>query len=240
MKKNLEKLTSPPKQLKSIWKEKKSFPAKQEEQEEGKFAQSWLHSAGRGKGTAGNFAFLPICFAFTRRRRVHQGQGAHRSGNRPWILSWLRSQLHPIVAWTTSPLFSPADLAGDHQQSTSQTVVEEKNKSFYFGMSLQRSLTNQQTRGIAFSPLLISLLEGAQAWRVLTQLSLFNHSLLPPWASLVAPMVKNLPAIQETRVWSLGREDLLEKEMVIHSSILAWRIPWTAHGVTKSQTWLSD
>ena len=142
----------------------------------------------------------PICFAFTRRRRVHQGQGAHRSGNRPWILSWLRSQLHPIVAWTTSPLFSPADLAGDHQQSTSQTVVEEKNKSFYFGMSLQRSLTNQQTRGIAFSPLLISLLEGAQAWRVLTQLSLFNHSLLPPWASLVAPMVKNLPAIQETRV----------------------------------------
>ena len=59
---------------------------------------------------------------------------------------------------------------------------------------------NQQTRGIAFSPLLISLLEGAQAWRVLTQLSLLNHSLLPPWASPVAQMVKNLPAIQETRV----------------------------------------
>ena len=39
--------------------------------------------------------------------------------------------------------------------------------------------------------------------------------------------VKNLPAVQETRVPSLGWEDPLEKEMAIHSSILAWRIPWT-------------
>ena len=38
--------------------------------------------------------------------------------------------------------------------------------------------------------------------------------------------VKNLPAMQETRVWSLGWEDPLEKEMVTHSSILGWRIPW--------------
>ena len=40
-------------------------------------------------------------------------------------------------------------------------------------------------------------------------------------------MVKNLRAIQETQVQSLGREDSLEKGMAIHSSILAWRIPWT-------------
>ena len=39
-------------------------------------------------------------------------------------------------------------------------------------------------------------------------------------------MVKNLPAIQETRVQSLGREDPLEKAMATHSRILAWRIPW--------------
>ena len=44
---------------------------------------------------------------------------------------------------------------------------------------------------------------------------------------LVAQMVKNLPAIQETRVQSLGQEDLLEKGRATHSSILAWRIPWT-------------
>ena len=43
--------------------------------------------------------------------------------------------------------------------------------------------------------------------------------------SLVAQMVKHLPAMQETWVHSLGWEDLLEKEMATHSSILAWRIP---------------
>ena len=43
--------------------------------------------------------------------------------------------------------------------------------------------------------------------------------------SLVTQVVKNLPATQETWVWSLGREDLLEKEITTHSSILAWRIP---------------
>ena len=40
-------------------------------------------------------------------------------------------------------------------------------------------------------------------------------------------MVKNMPAMHETWVQSLGWEDLLEKEMATHSSILAWRIPWT-------------
>ena len=46
-------------------------------------------------------------------------------------------------------------------------------------------------------------------------------------ASLVAQMVKYLPAMQETQVQSLGWEDPLEKGMATHSSILAWRIPWT-------------
>ena len=45
--------------------------------------------------------------------------------------------------------------------------------------------------------------------------------------TLVAQMVKNLPAVQETWVRSLGWEDPLEKEMATHSRILAWRIPWT-------------
>ena len=66
-------------------------------------------------------------------------------------------------------------------------------------------------------------------------------------ASLVAQKVKHLPAMQETWVWSLGREDRLEKEMATHSSILAWKIArtegaWqaTIHEVSKSQTQLSD
>ena len=55
--------------------------------------------------------------------------------------------------------------------------------------------------------------------------------------------VKNLPAMQETRVQFLGREDPLEEGMATHSSLLAWRIPWTeepggatVHGVAKSPT----
>ena len=62
------------------------------------------------------------------------------------------------------------------------------------------------------------------------------------WASLVAQMIKNLPAMWETRVQSLGWEDSLEEGMATHSNILAWRIPmgrgawWaTVHGVAESQ-----
>ena len=47
------------------------------------------------------------------------------------------------------------------------------------------------------------------------------------WASLVAQMVRSLLAVQETWVQSLGQENLLEKGMATHSSILAWRILWT-------------
>ena len=47
------------------------------------------------------------------------------------------------------------------------------------------------------------------------------------WASLVAQTVKNLPAMQETQIQSLGQEDPVEKEMATHSSILAWIAPWT-------------
>ena len=65
---------------------------------------------------------------------------------------------------------------------------------------------------------------------------------------LVAHMVKNLPAIQETWVQSLSQEDPLEKGMATHSSLLAWRIPWTeggawwaiVHGLSKSWTRLND
>ena len=50
----------------------------------------------------------------------------------------------------------------------------------------------------------------------------------------MAQSVKNPPAMQETRVQSLGREDALEEETATHSSILAWRIPWTEAGEQQS------
>ena len=54
-----------------------------------------------------------------------------------------------------------------------------------------------------------------------------GYPLLYSWASLVAQLVKNPPAMQETWVRSLGWKDPLEKGKSIHSTILAWRIPWT-------------
>ena len=63
----------------------------------------------------------------------------------------------------------------------------------------------------------------------------------------MAQTVKKLPTVQETWVQSLGQEDPLEKGMVTHSSILAWRIPWTEEpsrlqsvGVTKSRTPITE
>ena len=55
----------------------------------------------------------------------------------------------------------------------------------------------------------------------------FEIHLMFPRASLVAQVVKYLPAMQETQVQFLGQEDPLQKGMATHSSILAWRIPWT-------------
>ena len=57
--------------------------------------------------------------------------------------------------------------------------------------------------------------------------TLFKSIEQPVGAALVAQTIKNLPAIQEPQVQSLGWEDPLEKGMTIHSNILAWRIPWT-------------
>ena len=55
----------------------------------------------------------------------------------------------------------------------------------------------------------------------------FNMLCIVIWTSLVAQMVKRLSTMRETWVQSLGQEDPLEKEMAIHSSTIAWKIPWT-------------
>ena len=86
--------------------------------------------------------------------------------------------------------------------------------------------------------------------RILTTCNLLKKkklSIFFSWASLVAQMVKNLPVMWETWVWSLGWEDPLEEDMATQFSILAWRIPidrgaWqtTVHRVAKSWNQLSD
>ena len=69
-------------------------------------------------------------------------------------------------------------------------------------------------------------LEGFHPWGH-KELDMTEQLAFSFWASLVAQMVKNPPAMQETRVQYLGWEDPLEKGMATHSSILAWKIPWT-------------
>ena len=66
-----------------------------------------------------------------------------------------------------------------------------------------------------------------QGWEDTVKLTLTRMSNLIALTSLVAQTVKRLPTMWETQVQSLGQEDLLEKEMATHSSILAWKIPWT-------------
>ena len=92
-----------------------------------------------------------------------------------------------------------------------------------------------------------SLVCQGSRWEIMVLGSTLSTSHTPYKASLVAQMVKNLPAMRETWFQSLGWEDPLEEGMATHSSILAWRIPmdreawWaTVHGVTKGQTQLSD
>ena len=78
-------------------------------------------------------------------------------------------------------------------------------------------LNIQKTKIMASGPIISWQIDGKQ-WKQWETLF---------WGARVAQMVKHLSIMWETRVWSLGWEDPLEKEMTIHSSILAWKIPWT-------------
>ena len=68
---------------------------------------------------------------------------------------------------------------------------------------------------------------GCSIYKIPSNLLKSYYELICDWTSVVAQMVKYPPAMQETQVQPLGQEDSLEKEMATHSSILAWRIPWT-------------
>ena len=68
-------------------------------------------------------------------------------------------------------------------------------------------------------------------WSVFSLYHILNYQNIHHLASLVAQVIKNLPAIRETWVWSLGWEDPLEKGMATHSRILAWSILWTVQSM---------
>ena len=80
---------------------------------------------------------------------------------------------------------------------------------------------------LVLCPTNFSCLSSYELWSLFPQFSKTPIICVVPKSFLVAQMVKNLPAMQESRVHSLGQEDPLEKGMATHSSILAWRIPWS-------------
>ena len=73
----------------------------------------------------------------------------------------------------------------------------------------------------------ISLCKSKESWEKRSKYVFQPKFIFSFGTSMVAQTVKRLPIMQETRLQSLGREDLLEKEMATHFSILEWKIPWT-------------
>ena len=100
--------------------------------------------------------------------------------------------------------------------------VRDHQRELGFGSGINRGHANSlgHARGMSHSQTpFLPHVHGAE-----TSLTLRGSWITP---SLIAQLVNHLPAVQETWVRFLGREDPLEKEMATHSSILAWRIPWT-------------
>ena len=111
-----------------------------------------------------------------------------------------------------------------------------KLKLQYFGHLIQRDNSLEKILMLGRASLIAQLVKNTPAMQETPGLipgsgksagEGIGYSLQYSWASLVAQLVKNLPAMQETWIQSLGWEDPLEKGKATHSSILAWRIPWT-------------
>ena len=105
--------------------------------------------------------------------------------------------------------------------------------SIYWDSHCMHEETDAQRKNHLHNVLYLLLINSRLAFKVhgffpyLTVIIMYLQSPTSTWASLVAQRLKRLSAMRKTWVWPLGREDPLEKEMATHSSILAWRIPWT-------------
>ena len=148
-----------------------------------------------------------------------------------WSLLKLTCIMSVIAIQTSHPLSSPSPPAFkcSQHQGLSQPVGSSHQVAKVLGVSASPSVLPMNTQD--WSPLgltgwislqpkgLSSVFSNTTVQFFSTQLSLVT--------SLVAQMVKCLSTMQETRVWSLGQEDPLEKEMAIHSNSISWKMPWT-------------
>ena len=110
-----------------------------------------------------------------------------------------------------------------------------------------RGIATQSLKAVSTLVFLIISIQLKNEVFILFFIFIYLFDCMGSWASLVAQMVKNMPAMWKTWVQFLGWEDPLEEGMTTHSSILAWEIPWTEEpgrlqsiGLQKSQTQLSD
>ena len=127
-----------------------------------------------------------------------------------------------LLAQSCLIIFNPMDcsLPGSSLHGTLQARILE-------WVAISFSRRSSPSRDWTWVSCIAGRLFTVWATREATTLLKLNYFLRTVLASLVAQLVKNLPAMQEIQVWFLGWEDPLEKEMATHSSILAWRIPWT-------------
>ena len=148
-----------------------------------------------------------------------EGNGTH-SSTLAWKIPWTEEpgRLQSIGSWRVG-----------HDWVASLSCIGEGN-----GTPLQCSCLENPRDGGAWWAVVYGVAQSRTRLKRLSSSS--SRVCLTEWskserknlyqASLVAQRIKRLPAMQETRVWSLGWEDPLEKEMAIHFNILAWRIPW--------------
>ena len=145
-------------------------------------------------------------------------------------ITFVSSSLTPDCSWLWTPALGTQFLRQEHtvfpsplpenKSHRSNSSKKKKTKKPHTSKGFPDSSVGKQSScNAADSGSIPGMGRSAEEW--------IGYPLQYSWASLVAQLVKNLPAMQETWVRSLGWEDPLEKGKAIHSSILAWRIPWT-------------
>ena len=111
------------------------------------------------------------------------------------------------------------------KEAVPRAIFQNQSGYFSFGSSLK--LSQAPEKGIGSHV----LGEDLESFTCLIMCSTLLSVYVTSWASLIDELVKNPPAIEETWVQSLGWKDPLDKEKATHSSILAWRIPWTVESM---------
>ena len=135
-------------------------------------------------------------------------------------LVWLSSSFQGNRLWNRNVCWEFSE--GKHQKGSEGSPLEERMKLNWETAATEPQLIPQKSSEAGM--VLQRYPKLRQVNRIFVPL---NWPIIGCRASLVAQMVKNLPARQETQVRSLNQEDPLEKGMATYSSILAWRIPWT-------------